>query len=81
MPLTTAARISRSYRRCSAWGGRDVRRSVREQGRGIREVLRAVEDALIDAGYDDFWVSIEHGTFHWRTVERARADAAKGGNS
>jgi hypothetical protein len=49
------------------------------QGKGAREVLQAVEDALIDAGYDDFVVATEHGTFRWRTVERARADAAKGG--
>ena len=30
------------------------------QGRGVREVLQAVEDALIDAGYDDFVVATEH---------------------
>ena len=47
------------------------------QGRGVREVLQAVEDALIDAGYDDFVVATEHGSFHWRTVERARAEEVK----
>jgi hypothetical protein len=39
--------------------------------------LQALEDALIDAGYDDFIVAAEYGTFHWRTVKRARVDAAK----
>jgi hypothetical protein len=56
---------------------RDELRRFARHGKGIREVL-AVEDTLIDAGYDDFMVATEHGTFHWRTVERARADAAKG---
>ena len=48
-----------------------------KQGRGVHEVLQAVENALIDAGYDDFVVATEHGTFHWRTVERARARASE----
>ena len=43
-------------------------------GRGIREILQAVEDALIDAGYDDFMVKTNHGSFRWQTVERARED-------
>ena len=47
------------------------------QGGGVRQVLQAVEDALMDAGYDDFVVATEHGTFRWQTVERARADAAE----
>ena len=47
------------------------------QGRGVREVLQAVEDALVDAAYDDFVVVTEHGSFHWQTVERARAAAAE----
>jgi hypothetical protein len=37
-------------------------------------VLQSVEDALVDAGYDDFVVVTERGSFHWRTVERARGD-------
>lgn len=45
-----------------------------KQGRGILEVLQAMEDALVDAGYDDFMVATEHGTWHWRSVERARAE-------
>ena len=48
-----------------------------KMGLGIREVLQSVEDALLDAGYDDFVVVTEHGSFRWQTVERARADAAK----
>jgi hypothetical protein len=35
--------------------------------------LQAVEDALIDSGHDDFMVSTKRGSFHWMTVERARA--------
>jgi hypothetical protein len=46
-----------------------------KQGLGIREVLQAVEDALVDAGYDDFMAVTERGSFHWMTVERARARA------
>jgi hypothetical protein len=48
-----------------------------KQGRGIREILQTVEDALVDAGYDDFVVATDRGTFRWQSVERARADAAK----
>ena len=33
----------------------------------------------MDAGYDDFMVATDHGSFRWRTVERARADAARDG--
>jgi hypothetical protein len=42
------------------------------QGMGVREVLQTVEDALIEAGFDDFIVVTERGLFHWLTVERAR---------
>jgi hypothetical protein len=42
------------------------------QGMGVREVLQTVEDALIEAGFDDFMVVTERGSFHWMTVERAR---------
>ena len=48
-----------------------------KQGGGAREVLQAVEDALVDAGFDDFVVATQRGTFHWQTVARARTDAAK----
>ena len=45
------------------------------EGRGIREILQAVEDALLDAGFDDFVVATEHGSWHWRTVDAARDEA------
>jgi hypothetical protein len=51
-------------------------RQSMKQGLGVREVLQAVEDALIDAGYDDHMVVTERGSFHWMTVERARQRAA-----
>jgi hypothetical protein len=54
----------------------DMRRFV-QQGGGIREVLQAVEDALVDAGYDDFVVATERGSFHWQTAERAREEMAE----
>lgn len=50
----------------------DQIRQFMKQGLGVRDVLQAVEDALIDAGYDDFMVVTECGSFHWMTVERAR---------
>src|SRR4051812_28607866 len=45
-----------------------------KQGLGVREVLQTVEDALMDTGYEDFAVAIEHGTFQWHTVDRARQE-------
>jgi hypothetical protein len=42
----------------------DLRRFA-QQGRGIREVLQAVEDALVDAGYDDFMVATDRGNLTW----------------
>lgn len=42
------------------------------QKMGVREVLQTVEDALIEAGFDDFMVVTEWGSFHWTTVERER---------
>jgi hypothetical protein len=56
----------------------DQLRQFMKQGLGIREVLQAVEDALVDAGYDDFMAVTERGSFHWMTVERARAREAEG---
>jgi hypothetical protein len=54
----------------------EIARFIR-QGLGIREILQAVEDALVDAGYDDFLVATERGTFQWQTVERARAPSGE----
>jgi hypothetical protein len=42
----------------------DVARFVK-LGRGIQEALQGVENALMEAGYDDFVVSTEHGSFQW----------------
>jgi len=42
------------------------------RGSALREALQRIEDALIDAGYDDITVSTNRGSFHWMTVERAR---------
>jgi hypothetical protein len=45
-------------------------------GMRIREILQAIEDALIDRGYDHYVIATEHGTFQWETVDRARAREA-----
>ena len=47
-----------------------------KRGRGIREILQSVEDALIDGGYDHFMVVTEHGTFYWETFDRAQSREA-----
>ena len=57
-----------------------MRRFV-QQGRGVREVLQAVEDALVDAGYDDFVVVTKQGSFRWQKVERAGEELAQDGGS
>lgn len=48
-----------------------------DRGKESARCCRGVEDALVDAGYDDFVVVTERGSFHWQTVERARAAAAE----
>jgi hypothetical protein len=50
-----------------------------KQGMGIRDVLQAVEDALIDSGYQRFAVATEHGNFQWETDEAPREDFAGDG--
>jgi hypothetical protein len=58
------------------WLWQEIKRAVAKSGKrrpglerfarpglGIREVLQGVEDALIDAGYDDFVVATNRGTF------------------
>jgi hypothetical protein len=42
----------------------DMQRFVK-QGLAVREILQSVEDALVHAGYDDFVVATEQGSFHW----------------
>jgi hypothetical protein len=47
-----------------------------KRGMGIQQILQAVEDMLIDGGYDHYAVATEHGTFQWELVDRARAREA-----
>jgi hypothetical protein len=46
-----------------------------ERKASLTEAFQAIEDALIEAGYDDTLVETQRGTFHWITVERARQAA------
>jgi hypothetical protein len=45
--------------------GSDEMARFAARGRQIQEVLQSVEDALIEAGFEDFAVATEHGTFQW----------------
>ena len=59
-------------------------RKAGQSGRGLRSearniLLQRAEDALIEAGYDDFVAATERGSFHWQTVEHARVEAAEEG--
>ena len=40
----------------------------------IRDRLQAIEDELVEAGYEEFMVACDAGTFTWRTIARARAE-------
>ena len=40
----------------------------------VREFLQAIENEIIDAGYDELIVACERGTFKWQSIERARAE-------
>jgi hypothetical protein len=53
--------------------GPEMERFAR-QGLGIREVLQGVEGVLIDAGYDDFVIATDHGTFRWTLAPKPAAD-------
>jgi hypothetical protein len=44
----------------------------------IYDRLQAIEDERVEAGFDEFIVATDAGTFTWRTVERARAEAGGG---
>lgn len=63
--------VGGDFRKIGTMDNEQLRQFVK-QGLGTREVLQAVEDALIDAGYDDFVVVTDRGSFRWMTVERAR---------
>jgi hypothetical protein len=41
----------------------------------IRERLQATEDDLVAAGFDEFIVATEAGTFTWRTIALARDES------
>jgi hypothetical protein len=56
--------------------GMGVIMPIEDEDLEIREILQSVEDALIDRGHDHYVVATEHGTFHWETVDRARAREA-----
>jgi hypothetical protein len=43
----------------------------------IRGRLQAIEDELVEAGFDEFIVATDRGTFTWRTIELARTEAAE----
>ena len=55
----------------AAYDGRHS--DLKNRGLSLLEALQKVENALLQAGYDNITVVTEHGTFHWMTVERARA--------
>jgi hypothetical protein len=42
-----------------------------KQGLGIKERLQEIENALVEAGYDDFVVATERGSFHWPLAPQA----------
>jgi hypothetical protein len=43
----------------------------------IRDRLQRIEDELVEAGFDEFMVACDAGTFTWRTVQRARAEGGE----
>jgi hypothetical protein len=43
----------------------------------IRDRLQAIEDELLEAGFDELIVATDSGSFIWRTVARARAEAGE----
>jgi hypothetical protein len=43
----------------------------------IRDRLQAIEDELVEAGFDEFMIACDSGTFTWRTVARARAEGGE----
>jgi hypothetical protein len=40
----------------------------------IRDRLQAIQDKLVDAGFDEFIEACNAGSFTWRTIARARAE-------
>jgi hypothetical protein len=44
-----------------------------KHGLAVEEVLQAVEDVLVETGYDDLAVTTDRGTFRWQTLAYTRA--------
>jgi len=40
----------------------------------IRDRLQAIEDELVEAGFDEFIVATDAGTFTWRSVTLVRTE-------
>jgi hypothetical protein len=40
----------------------------------IRERLQAIEDELVAAGFDEFILATDAGTFTWRSIALVRAE-------
>ena len=53
--------------------GRDEIVRLMKQGLAVEEVLQAVEDVLVEAGYEDLAVTTDLGTFCWQTFACTRA--------
>jgi hypothetical protein len=43
----------------------------------IRDRLQEIEDELVEAGFDEFIVATDGGSFTWRTVARSRAETGE----
>ena len=69
-PLNEANRETKEWGVCSM--APQFQRRI--TGMRVREVLQAVEDALVQSGSDDFCVTTERGYFHWQMFERARVE-------
>jgi hypothetical protein len=54
--------------------GREEMVRLMKQGLAVEEVLQAVEDVLVEAGYEDLAVTTNLGTFCWQTFAHTRAE-------
>jgi hypothetical protein len=52
-------------------------RQFANRGLRIRAKLQEIEDELVSAGYDDYVVATDRGSFRWQTMARGRAEQAK----
>ena len=60
--------------------GREEMVRLMRQGLTVEEVLQAVEDVLVEAGYDDLAVTTDLGTFCWQTFAYTRAELGEPGD-